>query len=56
MDLAEIKSKLNAKEKFGKVTRRIKKNDTIADYYMQLYEETEDETLPRWADRIKRLL
>ena len=42
MDLAEIKSKLNAKEKFGKVTRRIKKNDTIADYYMQLYEETED--------------
>ena len=53
MDLAEIKSKLNAKEKFGKVTRRIKKNDTIADYYMQLYEETEDETLLRWADRIK---
>jgi hypothetical protein len=53
MELSEIKSKLNAKDKFGKVSRRIKKNDVIADYYMQLYDETEDETLPRWADRIK---
>ena len=53
MELSEIKSKLNAKDKFGKVSRRIKKNDVIGDYYMQLYEETEVETLLRWADRVK---
>ena len=53
MNLQDIKAKLNAKDKFGKVSRRIKKNETIGEYYMQLYDETEDETLPRRADRVK---
>ena len=53
MNLQDIKTKLDAREKFGKVTRRIKRNETIAGYYEQLYEETEDETLPRIAKNMR---
>ena len=53
MNLSDIKEKLNSREKFGKVSRRIKRNDIIAEYYDQLYEETEDETLPRIARNMR---
>ena len=53
MNLSDIKDKLNSREKFGKVSRRIRRNETIAGYYEQLYEETDDETLPRIARNMR---
>ena len=53
MNLQDIKDKLNAREKFGRVARRIKKNDTVAEWYEMLYEDTGDETLPRIAQNMR---
>lgn len=53
MNLSEIKMKLDSKEKFGRVTRRIKKNETVASYYEQLSEERADEVLKRTAKNLR---
>ena len=53
MNLQDIKEKLNAKEKFGKLTRRIKKNDIVAEWYEMLYDDTGEETFPRVAQNVR---
>lgn len=58
MNLAEIKKHSSVNTTFDKITRRTKKNETIAEYYAQLYEDTanglglERDALLTRADRI----
>ena len=53
MDIEKIKKKLSAKNKIGKITRRIKKNETISNYYLDMYNETEDKPLLSNSKRMK---
>lgn len=52
MDIFDIKQKLDSKERIQKIARRVNKNDVIADYYMQLAEETGVESYNGNAARI----
>lgn len=53
MNLSDIKEKLNCVEKFERVHRRIKKNNTIAAYYDELAEERGDDTMKRVAQNMR---
>ena len=53
MNLQEIKDKLNARGKFERVTRRLRKNDRVAEWYEMLYEDRGDDTLPRIAQNVR---
>lgn len=53
MNLQDIKERLNSKEKFERVRRRIRRNDIIAGFYDQLFDETGEETLPRIAKNLR---
>ncbi len=63
MNLNDIKEKLNVNSQLSRVSRRIKKNETIAEFYEQLAEDIEEnrigwcyspETLRNVADRMSK--
>lgn len=60
MNLATIKKDSSVTSTFDKINRRTKKNETIAEYYVDLYEDTRDglglenDTLLSRADSIKK--
>ncbi len=63
MNLVEIKEKLTVRNQLDKVSRRTRKNETVADFYEQLAEDIEErqigwcfnpETLLNIADRLRK--
>lgn len=53
MDFSTLREKLNSKGSFETIKRRTRRNDTLADWYNNLYEETGEERFDRKATALK---